>query len=430
MKWKCDACNTKVKGEVCQGCGAVLPDPATTRSTENMRRALRSAPFVLAVIFFTLALLLSVTLSALSYQAASWADVQRGYHEFEQAVGITLPQNLYTATEQAMSVTTPDIGDIISNHLLSALACLGFWLLVATGFRRGRIGRSGAVILKVITIMELVAVCLGMVAMAGLAVFLVYGRDWLLNEIANLGEWDGLVQALREVTSNSLYATVVWVTAGVMIAAMVIALFFLIGAIKTENEVIRVSKFGRGRKVSVFMSVLLIIGAVNCLASGVYTLVGLNWWGGCVVLSGLYMLLLAITVLRYRGWSKERLWSDENPEGMEQAMAAIPTDLNTAELLADLDEDETPEPEIEPETTAEPAEPEAATEPEPEEAPAEEEAPKPITGDPVVDSLLASIRSTQSNAPKEEAPASTVCPHCGAVMKGKAFFCEECGQVL
>ena len=422
MKWKCNACDIKVKGDVCPNCGATPPDPATAPATEKMHRALRSVPVVVAVICFTLAILLNVTLGLIARETVSPSDVHDLIASVEKETGLTVPDNVTSALDNALQVAKKDVSDVVSENVLPALACVGLWLLVATGFRRGRIGRAGAVILKVITVFELVCVCLGMAAVAAIAAFLVFGQNWLLTEIADLGAWDGLVQAIRSLMNEPLYETVVWATAGALIASMLFALFFLIGAIKTENEVIRVSRFGQGRKVSVYLCVMLIIGAVSCLIAGSVSAFSLDLASAGAVLSGVYMLLFAVTILRYRRWSREQLWSDVHPEAVEKAAAAIPTDLATDELLntaeygaPDAAKAVEPEPPVEPEEPAEP------------ETPASAEAPKP--SDKAVDQFMASIRSSAAEA-KSAAPATTVCPNCGAVMQGKAFVCEECGQVL
>lgn len=430
MKWICNACQTKARGDVCQSCGTPLPDPATTPATEKMHRALRSTPFVIAVICFTLAILFSVTVGLIQPTVVSTADVHDALAVLKQEIGLTVPDNVVAALDEAVATTRTDVSDVVSANLLPALACVGLWLLVATGFRSGRVGRAGAVILKVITVFELVCVCLGMAAVMAIAVFLQFGKDFLLKLVADLGAWDGLMQSLRTLMNEPIYTAAVWVTAGSLLAAMLVALFFLLGAIKTENEVIRVSKFGQSRKVSVFLCILLIIGAVPCLIAGLVDAFSLDLSSVGALLSGLYMLLFAITILRYRRWSREVLWSDVHPEAVDKAFAAIPTDLATDDLLNTAEYGapdaaataETAEPEV----PAEPDLPEVSEEPDLPEVPDEPEAPK--TSETAVEQFMASIRPAADAKPA--ASATTVCPHCGAVMKGKAFFCEECGQVL
>ncbi|MBR3289434.1 MAG: hypothetical protein IKI63_01500 [Clostridia bacterium] len=430
MKWTCNTCAERVKGDVCPGCGAILPDPATTPATERMHRALRSAPFVLAVIFFTLALLLNIASDLLPHQLISVEKAHQAIVTFEQGTGLTVPENIRTALDKAIENTEPNASDVVSKYLLSAIACLGLWLLVGTGFRSGRIGRSGAVVLKVITIMELVGVCLGMAAVAGLAVSLVFGRDWLLSLFADTKGLEGLLRAIRDLIALPAYEVTVWAVAGGVLVSLLIGLFFLIGAIRTENEVIRVSRFGQGRKVSVFLCVMLFISTASTLGSSVDVWLARDWMSGAILLlSGLAMLLFGITILRYRHWSKELLWSDVHPEAVEKAIAAIPTELNTADLLG--------EPEPAPSALEEPKEaprvfePEEPEEPEQPELPEEPEPPAAAAPDQAVNDFIASTRASAPATPvKPASSASTVCPHCGAVMKGKAFFCEECGQLL
>lgn len=424
MKWNCNACGAKVKGNACPNCGAVLSDPATTPATEKMHRALRSVPFVLAVIFFTLALLLNIAVGLMTQKSLSAAEVNEAIAAVEKETGITLPDNVLAAVNRAVERTRTDVSDVVSANLFSVLACVGLWLLVGTGFRSGRIGKAGAVILKIITVFELVCLCLGMAVIAALAVFLVFGQNVLLKLVADLGVWDAVVQAIRDVMSMPYYNAVVWAIAGGLLLSLLIGLFFLIGAIKTENEVIRVSRFGQGRKVSLFLCIMLIIGAAGCLTGGVSSVLSLKLWGAGALLNGLYMLLFAITILRYRKWSREVLWSDVHPEAVDRAIAAIPTELGTDELLdtANLgapDAATQVAPPTEPEQPAESEEPVEPDVPEP---------PKPSDRSDQVDQFMASIRST-SDA-ESAAPATTVCPNCGAVMQGKVFFCEECGQVL
>lgn len=433
MKWNCNTCGARVKGDVCPGCGAIMPDPATTPATDRMRRAIRSLPFVLGVVFFTLALLLSLTLGILQYRVLMPASVHQAITSIESETGLTIPDTVHSAIDKAMEATLPDVSDIVSGHLLGAIACLGLWLLMGTGSRAGRIGRSGAVLLKVITIFELVCVCLGIGAVIGAAVLLVAGREWLLSLFVNPGQWEGVLESIRAFSATPAYAVAVWVTAGVLLAALLLALFFLIGAIRTENEVIRVSKIGQGRKVSVFLCVMMFIGAASEIGGGLGTLLTLNWHGAVALMEGLALLLFGITILRYRHWSREVLWSDVHPEAMDKAIAAIPTDLNTADLLGEEPPAEPAGPEVEPQTPEEPEEPEVPETPEaPEASPAEPEEPGTA-----VDQFMASIRSSASAADdkpaaetKPAAPSTTVCPHCGAVMEGKAFFCEQCGQLL
>ena len=439
MKWKCNACNTKVKGDTCPNCGEVLPDPATTPATERMRRALRSVPFVVAVIVFTLAMLLNIVSGLVPHETISKEDVHQAIETMEEEAKITLPDNVRTSLDEAMDSVKTDASDVISFNLMPLLACVGLWLLVATGFGSGRINKAGAVILKIITIMEMVAVCLGMAAIAALAAFLVFGREWLLSRLVDLGAWDSLVQALRSVMNEPLYETFVWAIAGVMLFALLIALFYLIGALKTENEVIRVSKIGQGRKVSIFLCVMMFIGAASCFGNGLQALLHADWWHTGSLLDGAWMLLFGIVILRYRSWSKELLWSDVNPEGVDKAFAAIPTDLGADELLNTAEYGatdammaaavaESAEPEEPEELAEEPAEEPA------EETPEEEPAEAPKKAESAVDQFMASIRTAAADAApaaeKPAPPATTVCPNCGAVMKGKAFFCEECGQVL
>lgn len=142
--------------------------------------------------------------------------------------------------------------DTLLGAVLPTLIAVGLWITYAGAYREKGMPTAGLTMIKVVQLIELVAVC---VAGAFLVLAIVLAMAAIRAQGAILSE-----------VEMSLLTTTFGITAGVIVAVLALVIVFLarvIGSINAAKQVIATDRVTG--KVSILVAVLLIIGAVGSL---------------------------------------------------------------------------------------------------------------------------------------------------------------------
>ena len=219
-----------------------------------------SSPVALvAIIAFTLSLLFNLIICFQRFETASAVDKIVRENDLSKALlgGVT------------GSAVTGAVMNLISVLVFSGLMALGMWLAyAATKKRTGPFSTSGLTTIKVLTIIELVFICIGfaILTIVLLASGMLTGKA--LSELSNLNRaTDGVLS--NEIGSASGAIAGVFVVFLVFsVVFMVLTILYYAGIIKTINSMRQTMTRGvPGTNVSLYVAVVNFILAAGKLLS-------------------------------------------------------------------------------------------------------------------------------------------------------------------
>lgn len=416
MLWRCPACNRQTEEPICSRCQTPMEAGEPSDATGLLKETFGSVLYLIAVICFTAALVVSMVFSWLPQKPIGTVDVDEiksGIADFEQDTGIQLNPRvnkaIVTLAEEVSENGSINVDELAEQSngslpLLSILACVGLWLLLAQGYNnRVNLRKGGPICLKIVTIIsEVVSIILTVVGLL-LCVGLWVGRPQLV-EMLNEQEGDKIANAFSALISSDVVMWGLIALCGVITFVGIVYTLFFIFATKTVNSMLHTAKTGDfGKRASMFVGVLLCVATLGMYADAVGSLLTQNWTGISSLLRGTAYLLFAITLFIFRHRAHELSWEQPAFSGeTAAAMPSIPTGLKASDLMNERSA-----------APAVPVVPVTPAKPNPQE-------PRRTLNEPFVEESLEPQPMTGNGC----------CPKCGTPIPDNAFFCLKCGYKL
>lgn len=272
------------------GSGAVNPnlvDPGNSPARALIRKLASSPLYLLTVILFTAALVLS----AIPYVKQLILFVE--YYDY------------YRSDPSAWST----VGSYVGSVLVELLMGIALWSIFFAALRRNpvRMRTGGLSAVKLYLIIGMVVLILGLIAIAGLTVYVAAVADGsALNQIQ-----EKFLELLRQYnytyqeTAELSFQTLLIVLGCSVFLGLLIAVIFFGKLIKTINTVKRVIRIGYpDDRVSPFAGVLCILMGLAEIAAGVSTLLRDSQQllqGVAVLCSALCLIFFGVLIFQYRG---------------------------------------------------------------------------------------------------------------------------------
>lgn len=280
---------------ICPKCGRNIPDGSTcpcsfgqpvlsSNPAVNTLKTLGSSPlFLVLCILFTLVPVMSILGAAM--MGSNLYDMLYLFMQLDLDPGIYYP--MLSAID---SISLPSA---ILGSIPSILVAVAVWMTYAScrNAQSGNVSTAGLTICKVLTIIQMVFVCLGAAALAlGLVVLMIAGVSELSSYDAYYG--DGMAQAGMAV-----------VTVLFLIAAAVFALLIIyeICVVKTINRIKATATTGTpDNRIPNYLIVMNYIIAVGSVLAGLANLFTSPAMGLGSLITGATMVIISIILSKYR----------------------------------------------------------------------------------------------------------------------------------
>lgn len=271
----------------------------------SVKRVLSSPLFLVGAILFTLSAILSFI-----------ADLT-----FKDKIRITY-DNFFVEFGT-------DPGSAVSTLISFALVAVGIWLIYFACLKKDdTCSPAGFVMLKVLSIISLVALC---IAAAGVivvfVVLLLVGKDFQIESVIKFG--DSALDREMKSLFDGLLSVEKWVWAvafGIAIVLIALLIIFFAKLSGTLNAAKRTAKTGEAAKgVSLFVAVgCFIIAACSLSAASALFAIGLIFHGIATVVSAAAFIFFGIVVLNLKKAMKAELAKPREVPAFGGAPAGVP----------------------------------------------------------------------------------------------------------
>lgn len=416
MLWRCPACNRQTEEPVCSRCQTPMEAGEPSDATGLIKETCGSVLYLIAVICFTAAIILSMVFSWIPNKNTISLDtdgIKAAISDFEEDTGIHLnPRErkaILNLADEANENETVNVDAVANSEngsfpLLSILACIGLWLLLAQGYNaHTSLQKGGPILLKIATIIGEVVSIIAVVCGALLCVGLWMGRPELVA-VLNEQDGDALAEAFRVLLSSDVIMWGLLILCGLIVVAGILYTLFFIFATRTVNGILHTAKTGHfGKNASAFVAVMLGLASLGLFAGAIGSLSLGNWGGGIAsLLNGTAFLLFSIILFIYRHRAHELSWEQPAFTGeTAAAMPDIPAHIKASELMNERPAMPTP---VVPMTPATPVK-------------ANPQQPRRTLNEPFREDSLEPKPMT----------ANGCCPKCGTPIPDDTFFCLHCG---
>ena len=230
-----------------------------------------------------------------------------------------------------------DVGSAVSSLISFAIVATGIWLIYFAALKKDNTcSPAGFIVLKVLSIISLVALC---IAASGVIVVLValllVGKDFQIESFIKFG--DSPLDAELKTLFDGILGVDKWVWAvvfGAVLAVIVLAIIFMAKLSGTLNAVKRTAKTGVPAKgTSLYVALFLFICAASSLSLAVSMMtVGLIFHGIATVVSAAAFIFFGIVIVELRSAMKSELEKSReipagSPIGGQVPYAAAPGSL-------------------------------------------------------------------------------------------------------
>ena len=416
MLWRCPACNRQTEEPVCSRCQTPMEAGEPSDATGLIKETCGSVLYLIAVICFTASIILSMVISWIPNKNAitfNTDEIKTAISNFEEDSGLQFnPRErkaILNLADEANKNETINVDTVVNSDngsfpLLSILACIGLWLLLAQGYNaHASLQKAGPILLKIATIIgEVVAIILTVCAVM-LGVGLWLGRPEL---VATLNDQDGdaLAESLRVLLSSDVIMWGLLILCGLLVVAGILYTLFFIFATRTVNGILHTAETGHfGKNASALVAVMLGLSALGLLAGGISSLLVGSWGGGiAALLKGAAFLLFSIILFIYRHRAHELSWEQPAFTGETAAgMPDIPADIKASELMNERQAMPIPVVPITPAT--------------------------PVKSNPQQPRRTLNEPFAEDSLEPKPMTANGCCPKCGTPIPDDTFFCLHCG---
>ncbi len=265
MLWRCPACNRQTEEPVCSRCQTPMESGEPSDATGLIKETCGSVLYLVAVICFTAALILSIVVSWIPNKNTITLDtdeIKTAISDFEEDTGLQFnPRErkaILNLVDEANENETVNVDTVVNSEngsfpLLSILACIGLWLLLAQGYNaRASLQKGGPILLKIATIIGEVVSIIAVVCGALLCVGLWMGRPGLVA-VLNEQDGDALAESFRVLLSSDIIMWGLLILCGMIVVAGILYTLFFIFATRTVNGILHTAKTGHfGKNASLF----------------------------------------------------------------------------------------------------------------------------------------------------------------------------------
>ena len=276
---------------------ALTPNPVIAA----IRKAGSSNLFLMAVIFFTLAIFLSMLAALFPTSIEFDPDIENVVREIGYRYDIDL---IGMAREGELS---PNIAQIAFSNLFGIITAIGLWMFYSASKKPGIYSTTGLKVIKTINIIKTVILCvvfgvleiLMMIAIASLPSILKfieqYNIDWFFS--------------VQDIDVAFILTTVLITMIIIFAVCFILALIYLLFITGTINTVKNSITYGvASDKVSIYVVVINFISAASMLFISPGSLINGNIASVlATVANGVFLVLISVCILSYRKTMKQMI---------------------------------------------------------------------------------------------------------------------------